>query len=142
MAGLRNEYRGLLFFLEIPGAGLEVFAPAAGGGVGCFGLLIFQIVPVGLAVAAADDIEMKFDVRRVLLGQDTQKATAQLGERGTAKPVAAPDFPQGMAASIATSVDGGQSPQERRIGAARPFRGAPSRRPARPRPSMIPNRLR
>ena len=66
-----------------------------------FRLLVFQICQIGLAIAAAHDIDVKGHVAGGLVGQDSQKKAAQFLPRGATQPVPPPDLAEGTHARIA-----------------------------------------
>ena len=85
---------------------MEVFAAAGGGAfggstVGRFGLLRLEVVEVGLAEAAADDVEMELDVGGFFVGQGTEQMAAELLARGATETIAAPDFAERVDAGVA-----------------------------------------
>ena len=68
-------------------------------------MLLFQIVEIGLAIAATDRVDVKHDVVGLVVVQHTQQVAAQLFARGATQPVATPDFAQRMHAGVAALDD-------------------------------------
>lgn len=106
------------------GAGMEVFAAAGGGAfggstVGRFGLLRLEVVEVGLAEAAADDVEMELDVGGFFVGQGTEQMAAELLARGATETIAAPDFAERVDAGVAAVDEIGELRGKQWIGAGR-----------------------
>ena len=67
-----------------------------------------QIVDARGAVAAADSFDVELDVVGFFARQDAQQVAAELLARWAAKPVATPDFAEGVDAGVAAAVDGGE----------------------------------
>jgi len=69
------------------GAALKVFAAAGSigraSGTRGFGLLSFQVGEIGLAVTAADRVQVKVNVGRFFALEDAQEIAAELLARGT-----------------------------------------------------------
>src|SRR5438445_182560 len=87
-------------FTQQTRAGVEVTTAALFAGH-CFLLLRLKIGEIGLAIRAADRLEMKIDVRAGFLLQDAQKIAAELAARNTGQPLPSPNGADRMLTPIA-----------------------------------------
>lgn len=90
-------------------AGFKVFLSAGGSGFGGFGVLVFEVGEVCLAITTADDVEMELNVVGFGLRNDIEQVTAELAAAGTTEPMTAPDLSQRVQTSVATTEDDGQT---------------------------------
>ena len=72
------------------GAGLKIFSAAGLGRVGVGGG-VGEVVSIGGAVAAADDIEVEIDVVGLVGGQGAEKVVAELLAGGAGKSSSTPN---------------------------------------------------
>src|SRR5262249_17652346 len=89
----------------MPGSGLKILRAPRLSRLGRFFLLTTEIVEIGVAVAAADGLEMKVDVLGVTTVERAEQIAAELLAGGARKPLPPPNFTHAMHAGISTGVD-------------------------------------
>src|SRR5260221_48420 len=109
---LRIPLRALL---QESRARLQIFLSA----LGCDrrGLLRLKIEQIGLAVAAADRVEMEANVAHLFVAENTQEEAAELLPRRTAQSIAPPDLAERMHSRIAAAVDRLECAEQLRVAA-------------------------
>src|SRR5262245_239230 len=99
----------------MPGGRLKVLRPPRFDGLGRLLLLSAEVLEVGLAVAAANFLQVKADVFRLGMIHSAQEIAAKLLARRAREPMTPPDFTHAVHARIAAGIDGRKLLQQFRL---------------------------
>src|SRR5262245_59962933 len=89
----------------MPGRRLKILRASGLRRLGCFLLLATEIVEIGVAVAAADGLEMKVDVLGVTTVEGAKQVAAKLLASGAREPLPPPNLAHAVHAGVAAGVN-------------------------------------